>query len=276
VHIVVRERGGETEYVVDTTPHPVSAPELVVGPENVDMSEAGFEARIDPLAVADGQPLPDGMWDVLIRIVIGELTVERRFGGDHAPTIDTTRRVRVVPHGDEAKTVTPYFTSWFENLSLDVGRTAAAHELRLDAEPPQWDEARPATLVIEGTTNASGLSGDSLVARLTGPEGATVDVPTSITEEAGADARYAASIDLTSADGERALGDGSWEITVQLLIPGLETAIPVPNPNGLPTIRWWRGLRPMHARVPASDDGLELRIKPVDLGRALRRRLGMG
>ena len=129
-------------------------------------------------------------------------------------------------------------------------------------------------LVLVGEINAVDLAPGLVVVRLSRDDGAGFDVPADVEEHDGA-SRLTTRVRLaTCADGGP-LPEGTWTAEWRLVAPGVERPKPAPCEDGLDTVRWWRGMRPMHARVPADQETLTLRIAPVDMGRALCRRLGM-
>ncbi|TGB14889.1 hypothetical protein E4099_07725 [Streptomyces palmae] len=88
--------------------------------------------------------------------------------------------------------------------------------------------------------------------------------------------RYAANAPFTALLSLRALSAGQWTVTLETRGPeGTRRTSQLPTPAGLPPARWYRRGRPHSAEpLPADDTGtLTLRIAPIALGPAVRRRL---
>lgn len=264
------------EYVVPMTPDPAYDP----GPDEIDAERdvadhagSGFVAHIDPTTLADGKPLGWGLWDVYLRFSSGGLVREARLGSERDEAIDTTIRHRFVGEGESLRLAAAYYTKPYGNLTLDIG--SAKHKLSIAVESAQWDSQQPATVIVTGSVAATRVPTDAVYVRLEGPEGTVFEVPTSLTELAH-ETRLECSIPLKQAADGRALPDGTWKATVRIDAGGASGTGRIPDDEPLPTIRWWRGLRPMHARSlgkPAAS--LRLRITPVNLRHAIKRRLGL-
>jgi hypothetical protein len=127
-------------------------------------------------------------------------------------------------------------------------------------------------VAVSGDIDLLGMPDGALSLDLTSG-GTTHRVPTRL-ERLPDTTKFSATIDVRTAAGGRALADGTYEVRSRLSIGGLETTSPLSDPDGLSTVRWWRGLRPMHAKTLADKETLTLLVRPVDMAHAVRRRLG--
>ncbi|MER5361182.1 glycosyltransferase family A protein [Streptomyces sp. NPDC002785] len=93
------------------------------------------EATIDPETAANGAPLGDGIWDVLIRISSCGWTKEVRLGSARAEEIESGRRGAL--SGEPRRLVLPYWTEPHGNLSLDVDLATSRFDRDLKSLTPQ-------------------------------------------------------------------------------------------------------------------------------------------
>ncbi|MFH8471826.1 glycosyltransferase family 2 protein [Streptomyces sp. NPDC018000] len=93
------------------------------------------EATIDPETAANGAPLGDGIWDVLIRISSCGWTKEARLGSARAEEIESGRRGAL--SGEPRRLVLPYWTEPHGNLSLDVDLATSRFDRDLKSLTPQ-------------------------------------------------------------------------------------------------------------------------------------------
>ncbi|AXE77858.1 glycosyltransferase family 2 protein [Streptomyces atratus] len=93
------------------------------------------EATIDPESAANGAPLGDGIWDVLIRISSCGWTKETRLGSARAENMETGRRGAL--SGEPVRLVLPYWTEPHGNLSLDVDLATSRFDRDLKSLTPK-------------------------------------------------------------------------------------------------------------------------------------------
>ncbi|WP_413753667.1 glycosyltransferase [Streptomyces sp. R-74717] len=93
------------------------------------------EGTIDPESAANGAPLGDGIWDVLIRISSCGWTKETRLGSARAENVETGRRGAL--SGEPRRLVLPYWTEPHGNLSLDVDLATSRFDRDLKSLTPK-------------------------------------------------------------------------------------------------------------------------------------------
>ncbi|MEU1806541.1 glycosyltransferase [Streptomyces sp. NPDC019937] len=257
--LILRHRETKDELCV-----PVSAADSEV--------EGEFEADVDIAAAGGGAPLRPGVWDVYLDVRAEGVSRTIRFGNRHAEGLDigTARRVVTAGPGLRAR-VTPYFTTPYGNLSLDIG--PAPRGAPCEVTEALWHPSDKGTLVVAGRLLPPGSPPRDRVLRLRAEhtDGRVLDHPV----------RYAAGHPagaFTARLPVRDLGRGRWTVTLALVGhgDGPPCAAPVPPPERLPGTRWLRRGRPYYAK-PLTGRGaatLELRIAPVRLLAAARNRLG--
>ena len=276
--LVLRRREGKDELCVPVT---------VVGDEARDEEGTGgkaanggasvngeFAADIDITTADRGAPLRPGVWDVFLDVRAEGVSRTIRFGNRHDEGLDigTARRVVTAGPGLRAR-VTPYFTTRYGNLSLDIG--PAPRGAPCEVTEALWHPSDKGTLVVAGRLLPPGTPPRNRVLRLRAEhtDGRVLDHPV----------RYAAGHPagaFTARLPVRDLGRGRWTVTLALVDrgdgPPRAAPVPVPPPERLPGTRWLRHGRPYYAK-PLTGHGeatLELRIAPVRLLAAARNRLG--
>ncbi|MEU0845616.1 glycosyltransferase [Streptomyces sp. NPDC005962] len=271
--LVLRRREAKDELCVPVT---------VVGDEATDgkTRDSGasvngeFAADIDITTADCGAPLRPGVWDVFLDVRAEGVSRTIRFGNRHDEGLDigTARRVVTAGPGLRAR-VTPYFTTPYGNLSLDIG--PAPRGAPCEVTEALWHPSDKGTLVVAGRLLPPGTPPRNRVLRLRAEhtDGRVLDHPV----------RYAAGHPagaFTARLPVRDLGRGRWTVTLALIDrgdgPPRAAPVPVPPPERLPGTRWLRHGRPYYAK-PLTGHGeatLELRIAPVRLFAAARNRLG--
>ncbi|KUJ65181.1 aromatic ring-opening dioxygenase LigA [Streptomyces albus subsp. albus] len=230
---------------------------------------AGFLLDLDPATADHGRPLAPGIWDVYLDVRAQGVSRTVRYGRHRTNGRVTRAPQRLLPAGDGRLTaVSPYFTKPYGNLSLSVGPAPS----RLDAPCRDIEvfthPGDPATWVVRGRLDP-GPAADRWPLLLRAEEAATGTVHE-------APVRYAADAPFTALLRLKPLPPGRWAVTLETRGPdGTRRTAPLPAPAGLTGARWFRRGRPFYAKpLPAGDTGaLTLRIAPIDLGTALRRRL---
>lgn len=114
VDLVVRERATAAEFfqTVEFTR------ERLQDSEDAFRSVLVAKSSIDSESAANGTPLGDGIWDVLIRISACGWTKETRLGSVRADDVEEGRMGFL--GGSPRRLVLPYWTEPHSNLSLDV------------------------------------------------------------------------------------------------------------------------------------------------------------
>ena len=269
--ITLRERETGVEHVLpaETVEVPESALQACLEQPG---GSAGFSAEIDVTTAASGEPLPEGTWDVRLRVDAQGAVRDIRLGSEKSPAVDTQERTRLVPSGDGlVSVVTSYYTKWYGNLSLDVGERWRTVDIA--ARQARWAADAPGTLIVTGAVNTLNVPPGSVVIRLEDTLGKVHEVAASLLEDAPA-TEFEARLRLKTAAEGRPLADGDWSVTAHLDAGDLVRNADVPDEEGLDAIRWWRGLRPVHAKSLTQDgSALRLRIVAVGLRRAARRRV---
>ena len=177
------------------------------------------EVEIDPTSALGGRPLPRGVWDVSIRLSGLGLTREARLGGERDRTAERGRHPALL--GDRPLLATPYWTSPYGNLSLDIDEHTMSlrdtvKRARVTLSPP-WRPG-PASLRISlpvAVSPARPVTGRlRLVQRRTG---ATAESPLECVLDAS-------TLRLT-AELPAGLAAGAWDIA--MVLPGLGWDKPV-------------------------------------------------
>ncbi|MGW4081048.1 glycosyltransferase [Streptomyces asiaticus] len=240
---------------------------------------ARFEADVDIATADGGTPLRPGVWDVFLDVRAQGISRTVRFGSRHDDLLDigTARRVVAAGPGLRAR-VTPYFTSPYRNLSLDIG--PAPRGAPCEVTEAVWHPSDKGTLVVAGRLLPPGTPARGRVLRLRAEhtDGRVHDHPVRFAAGHPAGA-------FTARLPVRDLGRGRWTVTLAVVSPGDDQgrgrtappAAPVPPPARLPGARWVRRGRPYYAKplMGRGEVTLELRVAPVRLLAAVRNRLGL-
>ncbi|MCT2594476.1 glycosyltransferase [Streptomyces sp. N2-109] len=220
--LVLRERGGTTEYRLPVTPV------TPVTPVEAD-AEAGFEVTLDPVRAAEGKPLPDGLWDLYLDVGAQGVVKRVRFGAERGPEAGDgqplTQLVRTPAHG---LAVTAYFTTPHGNLSLDVGEGKHQVPSQLQVDETGWAPGeRSPVLAVTGHCTLAWF-----------PPGALTLHASPDAESAGArqgpvevrdDGRFTARLPLPDR------GAGPWRVSLRLTIADRAWTLPLPSPPPPPT-----------------------------------------
>ncbi|MET8179425.1 glycosyltransferase family A protein [Streptomyces sp. NPDC005336] len=262
--LVLRRREARDELRMPVTPVDDGVPE-----------SGGFEADIDIATADDGAPPRPGVWDVFLDVRAQGVSRTVRFGHRHDDGLDigTARRVVTAGPGLRAR-VTPYFTTPYRDLSLDIG--PAPRRAPCEVTEAVWHPSDKGTLVVAGRLLPPGTPPRGRVLRLRAEhtDGRVSDHPVRFAAGHPAGA-------FTARLPVRDLSRGRWTVTLTLVGPGgsgdgrWPPAAPVPPPARLPGARWLRFGRPYYAKplIGRGEATLELRVAPVRLIAAVRNRL---
>ncbi|MFF7311762.1 glycosyltransferase [Streptomyces sp. NPDC008137] len=240
-----------------------------------DDRATGFLAEVDLSTVDSGVPLGAGVWDLHLDVRaegVSRTVRLRQARTDANGERPAPPRREIVatgsPPGYEPTTARPFFTP-YGNLSLDIRRTEEEPLCRVTGIA--WDTSAPGTLVVTGrlTDEASGRPGPTAL-RAEGDSGSVREAPVRYSPD-GSGTGFTARLPV------RRLPPGQWTLTLRTDEP--HSRIPVPPPKGLTGTRWFRAARlgrPYYAKpLPRDSKGaVVLRVAPVGLTAALRRRLG--
>ncbi|CAM5580377.1 hypothetical protein SPURM210S_07526 [Streptomyces purpurascens] len=249
-------------------PHPdIRVPVTVrTSSHQPDDQATGFLVEVDLSTVDSGAPLGAGVWD--LHLDVRAKGVSRTVRLRQAGTDANGRRTAPPRREVGATTARPFFTP-YGNFSLDVRRTE--DEPVCHVTGIVWDTSAPGTLVVSGrlTDDATGRPGPTAL-RAEGDSGSVREVPLRYAPDGG-------GTGFTARLPVRRLSPGRWTLTLRTDEPN--SRIPVPSLKGLTGTRWFRPARlgrPYYAKpLPRGSKGaVVLRVAPVGLTAALRRRLG--
>ncbi|MET9762312.1 glycosyltransferase family 2 protein [Streptomyces sp. NPDC006372] len=243
-------------------------------PVPVAADEGGFTVEIDLGTVDSGAPLGPGVWDlhldVRVRGVSRTVRLRQTLNDPNGERTTPPKRevVTTSRSGHEPTTARPFFTP-HGNFSLDVRRT--------EDEPPchvtgiAWDTSVPATLIVTGRlTEEPPRHPAPTTLRAEDDSGSAREVPLRYAQHGG-------HTGFTARLPVGKLPPGHWTLTLRTDDP--KRRILVPPTKGLTGTHWFRLSRlgrPYYAKpLPRGSKGaLVLRVAPVRLTVALRRRLG--
>ncbi|MCK8438611.1 glycosyltransferase family 2 protein [Streptomyces sp. D2-8] len=264
--LILRPRGSR---------HPDIRVPVTVGtaPHHGDDAAAGFTVEVDLSTVDSGAPLGKGLWDLYLDVRAQGVsrTVRLRQARTDADGRRTAPPQRELATGSRPghgpATARPFFTP-HGNFSLDVRQTEA--EPACHVTGIAWDTSAPTTLIVGGRLTAeSAHHPEPTALRAEEDSGSVREVPL----------RYAPddSRTFTARMPVGKLRPGRWTLTLRTDDP--EHRIPLPVARGLSGTRWFRASRlgrPYYAKPLSGGPkgALVLRVAPIRLVAALRRRLG--
>lgn len=258
--LVLRERESRVEHRLPVAPLPAAEP--VDGDGGTVPAE--FDTVVDLSRAADGAPLPRGLWDVSLNVVVQGVSREVRIGSRRSPEVSAKRQHRVVPA--LGGFVTAYYTQPYSNLTLDVD--GAMHKPPASAEvgSAEWAAQKRAALLLRGSVDAVG----PFLLRARDGDGRTVDLPV----EAAEDGSFTRLLRLL--DGEEALPFGRWSFSLVPATGGDQVrGLALRGSLSATGRRWWRRGRPVYAKLWADRRGVFLTVAPVRLTSAVRRAVGL-
>ncbi|MFE1326615.1 glycosyltransferase [Streptomyces sp. NPDC058741] len=232
-----------------------------------DAATAGFTVDIDLAHATSGRPLGTGVWDLYLDVRAEGVsrTVRLRTAPGGRTTAPPERHL---PPGPGPATARPFLTP-HGDFSLEIRRTEDEPACRVTSIA--WDPFAPHTLVVTAQLNQTADRRPGFTAlRAENGSGATREVPLRPAPDGGPGG-------LTARLRADRLPPGQWALTLRTGEP--DTWLPVPPPEGLTGTRWFRASRlgrPYYAKPlrHGREGALVLRVAPVRLTAALRRRLG--
>jgi hypothetical protein len=230
VELLLRERDGDREFAASTS----------VIERGDDPLSLWFDARVEVGRLADGGPLPRGLWDLDLAVRSAGETALVPLGRDRSASIDVSPQRHFLP---DSTTVTVYF-SVHGTLAIDVGgepHTAGS----TGADAVTWNE-RDEELVVTGHLDVANLA-SPVSATLTLREQATGRVYEVIAMlEAGRGGlAYKADIPMTRALIDDPLPRGTWDAFLILGFSGMHRELRVMAPDEAARTQVWRRLRPV-------------------------------
>ncbi|MFF4401192.1 glycosyltransferase family 2 protein [Streptomyces sp. NPDC001480] len=261
--LVLRERDSKAEYRLPVT-H-TATPGLGAAEDRGRFAYdlAGFEVAVDITTAADGEPLPDGLWDVSLAIGAQGLSKEVRVGSKRAENVSSRASTHVVAGtGEELRAVTLYTTKPYGNFTLDLGERK--HEVlpHLGLDGIRWAADAPTELEVTGRCTLASYPEGALVVGLTGGEsGGTLN----------ARQISCAGDDFVVRVPVAALPAGVWGGELRLG----PWVLPLPElPQGLAPAKWRRHGLPWYAKpVPDGGGRFALEVARTQLVKGIARRL---
>jgi poly(ribitol-phosphate) beta-N-acetylglucosaminyltransferase len=129
VDVLVRSRTSAAEYFLPVKASTTRQP--VPGTTNRFGLQLHGQATLDLSTVAGGSALPDGIWDLIVRVTSCGWTKNARLGS----TRGAAQHCLPAVLGDPARVVTPYWTDK-HNLSLDIAQQTSRLDHNLAASQP--------------------------------------------------------------------------------------------------------------------------------------------
>ncbi|MBO2451976.1 hypothetical protein J4573_33155 [Actinomadura barringtoniae] len=235
LEVLLRERDGDREFAAPTK-------QLEPGDDPLDL---WFDAHIKVNSVADGGPLPRGLWDLDLAVRYEGESVLVPLGRDRSTSIDVSPQRHFLR---DSTTVTVYF-SVHGTLAIDVGgepHTAGS----TGADAVVWKESDE-ELEITGHLDFHD-SAMPVSATLTLREQATGRVYEVIAmlESKQTGLAYKADIPMTRALIDDPLPRGAWDAFLILGFSGLHRELRLMAPDRPAETQVWRRLR--HVKVSSS------------------------
>ncbi|MFD6172403.1 glycosyltransferase family 2 protein [Streptomyces coeruleorubidus] len=235
--------------------------------------KAGFSVAVDLATVAGGDPLDPGAWEFFLDVRAQGVsrTVKLRQSSGDAHGARTTPAHRAVAGRSRYRhpVVRPFFSP-DGTLSLDVRPDPNQFTQTCHVTRTVWDASARGNLIVRGClTGQATRHRGAITLRAKDASGSVYEVPVHRTAEGD-------STGFTARLPVRPLPPGRWTITLHAN-ETKETAV-VPHLDGLTGTHWFRPSRlgrPYYARpLPlGAEQTLVLRVAPVRLATALRRRL---
>ncbi|GAA2420216.1 glycosyltransferase family 2 protein [Streptomyces glaucus] len=259
--LVLRERDSGTEYRLPVTHTPTPGLGADEDEGRYAYERAGFEARVDLTTAADGEPLPDGLWDISLAVGAQGLTREVRIGSKRAGTVAGEPATHVVDTAEGLRAVTLYTTKPYGNFTLDIGERKHEVLSRLGLDTAGWAPDAPAELELTGRCTLAARPDGALTVTLEDGEGHSAAFP--VRDFAGD--RFTVRVPVTG------LPAGVWRGRLRLG----DWTMPLPGlPKGMAPAKWRRRGLPWYAKpAPARDGKFALRVARIELLKAVARRI---
>ena len=183
--------------------------------------------EIDPLTAADGSRLPNGAWDAYLRLAANGFVREVRIGRLRDPRIDSKLRWRLLPEDSPgAMLVGSYFTSGFDNLTLDVGATLRPVNRWVAITSAGWSGVERHAIELIGESEVIGLGANTLSVALRGPDGEEHDVPVEWDGQT-----VSMRVQLRDGESEKLPTQGAWTLPMHVLVGGSRVSTPSRPPR---------------------------------------------
>ncbi|MFI5689049.1 glycosyltransferase family 2 protein [Streptomyces sp. NPDC051636] len=262
--LILRERDSKAEYrlPVTHTATPGLGAEEDDGRFTYDL--AGFEATVDITTAADGEPLPEGLWDISLAIGAQGLSKEVRIGSKRAEDVSGKANTQVVGADEELRAVTLYTTKPHGNFTLDLGELKHEVLRHLSLGDIRWAADAPTELEITGRCTLAAYPDGALVVELAEGEGGSSAFPARRVS-GSSDGDFVVRVPVTELpagiwNGELRLGP--WALPLHAL------------PRELAPAKWRRRCLPWYAKpVPDSGERFALKVARTELVKALAGRL---
>ncbi|EGX59583.1 glycosyl transferase family protein [Streptomyces zinciresistens K42] len=259
--LILRERKSGTEFRVPGT-H-TATPGLGSDHDagRFAYDRAGFEAVVDVTTAADGKPLPDGLWDISLRVGAQGISKEVRVGSKRAEDVSGAACTHIIATDESLRAVTLYTTNPHGNFTLDIGekKHAVRSQLHLDAVRCAVDGV--AGLEFSGLSSLVVGPANTLAVVLENERGDRAAFPATPIHEDGTFTVRVAPAELPAGvwRGELRLGAWSW---------------PLPKlPKSTVPVKWRRRGLPWYAKSHTADGDFALEVARTSLVKAVARRL---
>ncbi len=221
-------------------------------------ADQGFEASVDLLTLADGRPLPDGSWDVHLRVSHAGISRMCRLGRNSPGDQLTDPTLSFATVGSSMKWLAKAFRSPAGSIRVDVGGS----KNRLRNVFRGWKVAWVGTdLVVTATSTM----------RVEAPFSLEVgnglgDLRTYPVDTSGR--RLSAVVPIAE------LPEGTWEVRLRVGTAADHRRVAIPAQQVLAAVRWRKLLRPMAAVPVTPARTLTVRVGRRGVAAAAMRRLG--
>ncbi|WP_165986806.1 hypothetical protein [Streptomyces sp. YIM 98790] len=253
----VRDRDGSREYRFSVSR--TATPGLVTEDGGVPCPDSGFDILLNPAELADGSPLPDGLWDLWLTVETAEETATVRIGTERGSGAPTEPLTHTVAAGRTQTVVTGFFAPEDGGYSLDIGGVAHPGPVLVRGTGVRWLRDAPATLEL--TTRAPADPDAVSYEAVERTSGRRISATASVR-----DRTLTARLPLE--------GGGDWQIVLCVRRDGEVTEHPLPASSKPATRRWRRALTPWYAKpYHRKGAGLAVRVDRVNVLQGLRRRV---
>ncbi|MBB0242836.1 hypothetical protein FNQ90_01620 [Streptomyces alkaliphilus] len=252
--------GTDREYVFAASR--TRTPDLV-DEEGASLPDSGFDLEIVPGELADGTPLPSGIWELWLRVTVGEIRETVRLGVECTEKVRKERLVHVIGKGESAGPVVGYIARG-KGFCLDVGGHVFPTEVLRRHVGVSWLPDRDACLRISIEKLPPGLEPSSISFRAEDGNGEYIIASP---YRDSAEEKPSFILPLETA--------GEWKIALRVRQGEDAEEVHLPPAPSLIARRWRKGLTPWYARpLPAKKGVMGVRVAKVDVIQGLRRRLG--